>query len=154
MNLDSIKTITDFNVEKRRVFLRLDLNVPLKDGVITDTTRLDAATPTIQYLLDQKAKLVIASHLGRPKGKEDKYSLEPVALWLQQKFNVEVHFIDEVSSEAPKAILPNLKPKQIVLLENLRFDEGETNNSKSLSCLLYTSPSPRDATLSRMPSSA
>ncbi len=137
----NIKSVGDFEVGKRRVFLRLDLNVPLdKEGKISDTTRLEAAVPTIKWLLDKQAKLVIASHLGRPKAnnenRDNKYSLEPVGQWLQEKFNVEVHLIDEPGSEAPKALLPNLRPHQIILLENLRYDEGETSNKESFSELM------------------
>ncbi len=132
--LAGIRSIEDFELKDQRVFLRLDLNVPLKNGSITDTTRIDAALPTIQYALEHGAKLVVASHLGRPETKEDraKYTLEPVAEKLQQLLNVEVILVDEPESEAPSALLRSLKKNQMILLENLRFNEDETANGDGL----------------------
>jgi phosphoglycerate kinase len=131
--LDGIKSIENFQLEDKRVFLRLDLNVPMDaEGRITDDTRLRAAMPTIRYAIDKGAKLILASHLGRPKGPQDreKYSLEPVAEYLNRELNKEIILVEEPRSEAPKALLAGLKPSQIILLENLRFDPGEEKNDR------------------------
>lgn len=136
--LKGIKTIRDFELAGKVVFLRLDLNVPL-DGSkitgnqITDDTRIRESVPTIKYAIEKGAKLVLASHLGRPKASGDKkYSLEPVAQDLQDKLGVEVMLVSEPSSDAPKMLLKNMKANQVILLENLRYDEGETKNSDEL----------------------
>ncbi|RME16636.1 MAG: phosphoglycerate kinase [Bdellovibrio sp.] len=132
--LDQIQCIDRIDIREKQVFLRLDLNVPLKDGVIQDDTRIQASLPTIRYALEQEAKLVLASHLGRPKGPGDlkRLSLEPVAQALGQLLGVEVIFVEQPNSEAPKALLPTLKPNQLILLENLRFDADETANGEGL----------------------
>jgi phosphoglycerate kinase len=132
--LSGIKSIEDFNLKDQRVFLRLDLNVPIKNGKITDETRITAALPTIRYALEHGAKLVIASHLGRPETKEDrdKYSMEPIANRLHELLGIEVILVEEPESEAPRALLRSLKPKQMILLENLRFNADETENGDSL----------------------
>ncbi len=126
--LKGIKTIRDFELQGKTVFLRLDLNVPLDNGKITDETRITASLPTIRYALEKGAKLIIASHLGRPKSAADKkYSMEPVAKRLGELLNVEVP-----SSEGVKHILYGPMRNQIICLENLRFDEGETENKNEL----------------------
>ncbi len=132
--LAGIHSIEDFDLKDKRVFLRLDLNVPIKNGKITDMTRIDAALPTIRYALEHGAKLVVASHLGRPESKEDrvKYSLEPVANKLQELLDADVILVDEPESEAPSALLRSLKKNQLILLENLRFNEDETENGDGL----------------------
>lgn len=131
--LKGIKTIRDFELQGKTVFLRLDLNVPLENGKITDETRITASLPTIRYALEKGAKLIIASHLGRPKSAEDKkYSMEPVAKRLGELLNVEVVLMEEPSSEGVKHILYGPMRNQIICLENLRFDEGETENKTDL----------------------
>ncbi len=137
--LAGIKSIEDFDLKDKRVFLRLDLNVPMKNGQITDETRITAALPTIRYALEHGAKLVVASHFGRPQtsgpeAKADrlKYSLDPVAERLRELLEVEVILVDDPESEAPKALLRGLRPKQMILLENLRFNEDETENRDGL----------------------
>jgi phosphoglycerate kinase len=132
--LAGIQSIEDFNLKDQRVFLRLDLNVPMKGGRITDETRIQAALPTVRYALEHGAKLVLASHLGRPETKEDraKFSMAPVAERLGELLNVEVILVDEPESEAPRALLRGLKSNQIILLENLRFNEDETENRDGL----------------------
>lgn len=128
--LKGIKTVRDFELEGKVVFLRLDLNVPMENGKITDENRITASLPTIQYCMEKGAKLVLASHLGRPKTKEDKeFSLEPVAKRLQDLLSVEVILVEEPDSDAPKHLLQNLKKNQVILLENVRFEEGETKDS-------------------------
>lgn len=131
--LKGIKTIRDFELAEKVVFLRLDLNVPLEKGKITDETRITASLPTIQYALEKGAKVVMASHLGRPKGPGDKNnSLEPVAHRLTELLKKEVILVEEPTSEAVKPLLVGLKKNQVILLENLRFDAGETENSEEL----------------------
>jgi phosphoglycerate kinase len=131
--LKGIKTVRDFELDGKTVFLRLDLNVPLEGSRITDETRITASLPTINYCLEKGAKLVVASHLGRPKSADDKkYSLEPVARRLTELLNREVVLMEEPSSEGVKHILYGNMKNEIILLENLRFDEGETENKTDL----------------------
>lgn len=131
--LKNIKTIRDFEITGKTIFLRLDLNVPLKNGQITDETRITAALPTVKYCLEKGAKLIIASHLGRPKSAADKqYSMEPVAKRLGELLDVEVVLMEEPSSEGVKHILYGHMRNQIICLENLRFDEGEVENKTEL----------------------
>jgi phosphoglycerate kinase len=131
--LKGIKTIRDFELQDKVLFLRLDLNVPLDGKKITDETRITASLPTIQYAIEKGAKIVLASHLGRPKGPNDKkYSLEPVANRLTELLNKEVLLLEDPSSDAIRPLLVGWKKNQIILLENLRFDEGETENAESL----------------------
>lgn len=135
--LRGIRTIREFELSDKVVFLRLDLNVPMEDGVITDRTRILASLPTISYALEKKAKLVLASHLGRPKNADDKkYSLEPVGKLLSELLKVDVMLVEDPSSDAVKALLAGLKRNQILLLENVRFEEGETKNSKEFAQVL------------------
>lgn len=127
--LSEIKCIDEMDIAGRVVFIRVDFNTPMVDGKISDDTRIRAALPTIEYAINAGAKVVLGSHFGRPKGKYDqKYSLEPVANRLSELSNCEVLLVEEPTSEAPKALLKTLKPKQILLLENLRFDPSETAN--------------------------
>lgn len=128
--LKGIKTVRDFELEGKVVFLRLDLNVPMENGKITDENRITASLPTIQYCMEKGAKIVMASHLGRPKTKDDKeFSLEPVAKRLQELLNAEVILVEDPDSDAPKHLLQSLKKNQLILLENVRFEEGETKDS-------------------------
>lgn len=123
-------------LKDKKVFLRLDLNVPIKNGKIIDDTRIREALPSIQFLLEQGARLVLASHMGRPKGNgpEDraKYSLEPVAQDLAQKLKREVILVEAPDSDAPRGLLAEAKFDKIILLENLRFHKGEEENSNAL----------------------
>lgn len=131
--LQGIKSIEQFHLDDARVFLRLDLNTPLnKDGSIADDTRLVASLPTISYALEKGAKLVLASHLGRPKSEEDrkKLSMEVLGQAIQEKLGVEVFLVEDPASDTPKALLAGLKAKQVILLENLRFNPGEEKNSR------------------------
>ncbi len=128
--LDGIKVINDFKLEGKKVFLRLDLNVPLQNGEISDDTRIRAAIPTIEFARDHGAKLVLASHLGRPTTPEDRttLSMEPIARRLQALLDMDVILTEDPRSETPKALLSGLKKNQLILLENLRFDPGEEKN--------------------------
>lgn len=124
------------NLKDKKVFLRLDLNVPMKDGKILDDTRIREALPTIQYLLAQGCRILIGSHLGRPKGNsaEDKknFSLEPVASELVNQLKKEVVLIDSPDSDAPRGLMNEGKFDKVLLLENLRFAKGEETNDNSL----------------------
>lgn len=129
--LRGIKTIRDLDVDGKVVFLRLDLNVPLDGAKITDENRIRASLPTIKYLMERNAKIIMASHLGRPKSADDKkYSLEPVATRLSELLGAEVILFDDPASDGVKGLIPGLKKNQLVLLENVRFVEGETKDAE------------------------
>ncbi len=115
----------------KSVFIRVDYNVPLQDGVIQDDRRIRASLPTLRYLLERGASLVLASHLGRPKGAPDpKYSLAPIASHLSTLLDRSVQFVPDWNNPF------SLSPGQVVLLENLRFHPGETKNDLELARLL------------------
>ncbi len=124
------KTVKDIDVASKRVLVRVDFNVPLKDGVITDETRITAALPTIKYLIDNKAKVILCSHLGRPAGTgfEEKFSLAPVAKRLQELLPTKVVMASDVIGESAEKAVSELKDGEVVLLENLRFHKQETKN--------------------------
>ncbi len=135
--LKGIKTIRDFHLTEKSLFLRLDLNVPISNGTITDDTRIRESLPTLEYALEKGAKVIMASHLGRPKSAGDKkYSLEPVARRLSDLLKIEVILLEEPNSEAIKPLSRGLKKNQAVLLENIRFEPGETENSAELAHVL------------------
>ena len=137
IGLKGIKTIRDFELNDKNLFLRLDLNVPIEGGKITDETRITASLPTIQYALEKGAKIVLASHLGRPKAFGDKkYSLEPVANRLTELLKREVILVEDPKSDAVKHFLQTLKKNQIILLENLRYEPGETENSEEFAAAM------------------
>jgi phosphoglycerate kinase len=123
------QSVRDLDVKGHRVFLRADLNVPLKEGKITDATRIKETLPTLKCLLEGGASVVMASHLGRPEGKgfEAAYSAAPVAAWLKEQ-GFDCRLASYVCGEAVEAEAAALKPGQILLLENLRFEKGETKN--------------------------
>jgi 3-phosphoglycerate kinase len=131
------KTIRDINVSGKRVIVRCDFNVPLnEEGEITDDIRITSALPTINYLIEQNAAVILISHLGRPKGKANpKFSLRPVADRLSSLLKQEIIFnsVDEVVNEEVREISANLKPGQIMLLENVRFRKEETENDPNFS---------------------
>ena len=120
------------DVAGKRVFLRCDLNVPLKEGVIKDDGRIKASLPTIQLLLEKGASLVIAAHLGRPKGEaKPELSLAPVAKRLSELLAREVKFVGEVTGAAVTTAAESLKAGEILLLENIRFSAAETSKEES-----------------------
>lgn len=123
------KTIEDIDVHGKHVLVRVDFNVPIKDGEVGDDTRIKAALPTINYLLDHGAALILCSHLGRPKGEPDpKYSLRPVAAYLSKLLARPVAFAESCIGPAAEKAAEKLEPGQVLLLENTRFIPGETKN--------------------------
>ena len=124
--------LSTIDVAGKRVFLRCDLNVPLKEGVIKDDGRIKASLPTIQLLLEKGASLVIAAHLGRPKGEaKPELSLAPVAKRLSELLGREVKFVGEVTGAAVITAAESLKAGEILLLENIRFSAAETSKEES-----------------------
>lgn len=123
------KTIRDIDVRGKCVLLRADYNVPLIDGKIADDYRIKKSLPTIKYLLEQDAKLIICSHLGRPSGPNDtKFSLFPVAKRLKELLDRDVEFVPDCVGERAEKVAAGLQPKQVALLENLRFHPEEEKN--------------------------
>jgi phosphoglycerate kinase len=122
------KTVRDVDLKGKRVVMRADFNVPLKDGVITDDTRIQAALPTIKYILDQGASLILMSHLGRPKGKTPELSLKPVAEHLSSLLGISVKMAPDVVGDEVKAMAQSLKPGDVMVLENTRFYGEESKN--------------------------
>ncbi|HTY21824.1 MAG TPA: phosphoglycerate kinase [Desulfomonilaceae bacterium] len=125
-----IKSIRDIDIKGKRVFFRFDFNVPLdSSGVIKDDTRIRRALPTINYAIEQGARLILASHLGRPKGeKKPEMSLRPVAMRLQELVGREVRFVDDCIGQEVKEAVATIPDGGLLLLENLRFHSGETKN--------------------------
>ena len=135
------KTVRDIDVSNKKVLVRCDFNVPLdENGKITDNRRIVGALDTIKYLLDKNAKVILCSHLGRPKGEVKKeFSLKPVAEELSRLLGKEVCLADDIIGESAKSLVSNMKEGDIVLLENVRFDAREEKNdiefSKELASL-------------------
>ncbi len=130
------KNVEDLNVAGKRVLVRCDFNVPLKNGVITDENRIVAALPTIQYLLDNGAKVILCSHLGKPKGEpKPELSLAPVAVRLSEKLGKDVIFAadDTVVGDNAKAVVAAMKDGDVVLLQNTRYRAEETKNGEAFS---------------------
>ena len=130
------KTVDDLNVKGKRVLVRCDFNVPVKDGVITDDNRITASLPTIRKLMNDGAKVILCSHMGKPKGEvKPELSLAPVAERLSEKLGVEVKFAkdDNVVGENAKAAVEAMKDGDVILLENTRFRKEETKNEDNFS---------------------
>jgi 3-phosphoglycerate kinase len=128
-------TVRDIDLKGKKVLMRCDFNVPLDENLnITDKTRIIAALPTIQYVLDQGAKLILCSHLGRPKGEVKKeFSLAPVAKELSVQLGREVKLADDIIGDSAKALTANMKEGDVVLLENVRYDAREEANDEEFS---------------------
>ncbi len=129
--LEGIRSVTDLDVDGRRVFVRVDFNVPLEGGRVTDDTRIRAALPTLRLVMEKGGRPVIASHLGRPKGKPDpKYSLEPAGARLAELLGAEVLLADDCIGDGPRKVVSDLRDGQVALLENLRFHPEEEANEE------------------------
>ena len=130
------KTVDDLKVTGKRVLVRCDFNVPLKDGVITDENRITAALPTIKKLIDEGAKVILCSHMGKPKGEvKPELSLAPVAKRLSELLEKKVVFAkdDNVVGENAKAAVAAMQNGDVVLLENTRYRKEETKNEENFS---------------------
>ncbi|MBX3006292.1 MAG: phosphoglycerate kinase [Anaerolineales bacterium] len=131
------KTIADIDPQGKRVLVRVDFNVPLEGEVVQDDTRITAALPTIESLLQRGAAVILCSHLGRPKGAPDaQYSLAPVAAHLRTLTAAPVHFVAEAIGPQAEAAAQALKPGEILVLENTRFYPGETANDPAMAAAL------------------
>ncbi len=128
------KTVEDLDVKGKRVLVRCDFNVKIEDGVITSDKRVVASLPTIRYLIDHGAKVILCSHLGRPKGVVDpQFSMAPVAECLSKHLGMEVKLAKDVVGESAHELAASLKDGEVLLLENVRFEPGETKNDPELS---------------------
>ena len=131
MNIDK-KTVRDIDIKGKRVVMRVDFNVPLKDGKVSDDTRIRAALPTIEYILGQGASLVLLSHLGRPKGEVNpEFSLKPVADYLAKLLGKEVKFANDCVGDAVVAEANGLKAGEVLVCENTRFHKAEDVKAKT-----------------------
>ena len=134
--MNAKKSVEDLNVAGKRVLVRCDFNVPLKNGVITDENRIVAALPTINYLIEHGAKVILCSHLGKPKGEpKPEYSLAPVAVRLSEKLGKNVVFAadDNVVGENARKAVAEMKDGDVVLLQNTRYRAEETKNGEEFS---------------------
>jgi phosphoglycerate kinase len=130
--LDGIRTIAELPIENKRVFIRVDFNVPLDGSKITDDSRIREALPTIKHAIERGARVILASHLGRPKpGKTSGLSLEPCGLRLAELLGIEVHVPEECVGDAPKKVIFDLRGGQVCLLENLRFHPEEEKDDEA-----------------------
>jgi phosphoglycerate kinase len=127
------KTVKDIDLKGKRVFMRVDFNVPMADGKVTDDKRIKAALPTIKYVLDQGASLLLASHLGRPKGGPDpEFSLRPASEVLSGLLGIPVKMAPDCVGPEVEAMAKELKPGEVLMLENTRFHKGEEKNDLEL----------------------
>jgi len=130
----SKKTVRDFDVNGKKVFVRVDFNVPLKEGKITDDTRIRAALPTIEYLLQNGAAVIVASHLGRPGGEvKSEFSLKKVADYLDEIIEAKVYFCENCIGESARSAAREIKYGEVLVLENTRFHAGEKKNDPEMS---------------------
>ena len=125
-----MKTLKDIKINNKRVLIRVDYNVPIENDIVKDTFRLDASVDTINYCLTQNASIIIMSHLGRPKNNDPKLSIYPILDYLEEKFNVFVHYSDDCISKEAIDKSQNMLKKEIHLLENLRYYDEEVSNDE------------------------
>jgi len=131
------KTVKDADVRGKRVLVRVDFNVPLSEGTVTDDTRVRAALPTLRYLVDHGARVIVISHLGRPKGAPDpQFSLRPVRRILQRLLGRNVVFVDDVAGPDAQEAVGRMVDGEIVMLENVRFEPGEKANDPEFAAKL------------------
>ena len=127
--MTEIRRIQDADVQGKRVLVRVDFNVPMKDGQVSDATRLESALPTIDHLVERGAKIILMAHFGRPKGQRvDTMSLEPVCQPLADLMGVELSFVDDVAGEDAIAAVNGMADGDVLLLQNTRFEAGEEKN--------------------------
>lgn len=127
-------TLNDIDVNGKKVMMRVDFNVPIIDGKITDDNRVQAALPSINYVLENGGLLILTSHLGRPKGERNpEFSLKPVADHLANLIDAPVHFADDCIGETAEKVIAAAKPGEVVVLENVRFYKEETDNDEEFS---------------------
>jgi phosphoglycerate kinase len=126
--VNSFRTLDDAELRNKRVLLRLDLNVPTENGQVTDATRLERVAPTILEIADKGGKVILLSHFGRPKGRDPKDSLKPVATKLAEVIGRPVGFVDDCVGQRAEAVVKAMKPGEIVCLENTRFHPEEEKN--------------------------
>ena len=132
-----MKYITDLKLNRKRVLIRVDFNVPLNGGVVVDDFRIRASLPTIKHCLNEGASVVLMSHLGRPNGEiVPAMSLDPVAFCLEDLLGREVMFSEDCISEDAIGLSQQMLPREVHLLENLRFHKGETDNDPEFSSYL------------------
>jgi len=131
-----MKTLSDFDLKGKKVFIRVDFNVPMENGKITDDTRIVETLPTINYVVHSFGKVILCSHLGRPKGRIPEYSLKPVYEYLKKVLKAPVKFLEDIMSEEANKVLEELKEGEVLLLENIRFYEGETKNDLEFAKIL------------------
>src|SRR5438309_2775253 len=124
----NFRTLDDVDVKGKRVLLRVDLNVPMENGRVTDATRLERVAPTITEIADKGGKVILLSHFGRPKGRDAKNSLRPVAQELAKLMNRPVAFAEDCVGEKAAAAVNAMRPGDILCLENTRFHSGEERN--------------------------
>jgi phosphoglycerate kinase len=130
--VDGIRTIAELPIEGRRVFIRVDFNVPLDGATITDDTRITAALPTIKHAMERGARVILASHLGRPKGGPDpKFSLEPAGARLAELLGTDIVLADDCIGDGPRKVVTDLRDGQVAMLENLRFHAEEESNDEN-----------------------
>ena len=128
------KSIRDFDVQDKKVLVRVDFNVPLKDGKVTDDTRIRAALPTIEYLINKGAAVILASHLGRPQGEiKTEFSLKPVAKYLNDLIGAKVSFCEDCIGDIAKSAAQKIDFGEVLVLENTRFHPGEEKNDIEMS---------------------
>ncbi len=133
MNTKTLKDLPDAAIRRKRVLVRVDYNVPLDDGRITDDTRIRATLPTLNYLLERNARVILVSHLGRPKGEwKPEFSLRPAAERLGELIDAPVHFLEDVVGAEAHAAADALEPGEVLVLENIRFLPGEETNDERL----------------------
>jgi phosphoglycerate kinase len=137
MRKQTLDDLTSSALNGRRVFVRVDYNVPVADGKVTDDTRIRASLPTLKHLVANRAALVLASHLGRPKAKwKPEFSLAPAADRLRELIDAPVKFVPDIIGDAAQAAVAALRPGEILVLENVRFLPGEEANDPELSAAL------------------